>query len=369
MLLLGPPGAGKSDLLLRLIDRGFALVADDRVDLADGVASAPASLAGLLEVRGLGLFRLPHVASAPVALAVELRVGERLPRPAIHPASGLPLVQIDPGARLRCATRGAGARLCVGPHGAGRGRLRLTPRRVVLVTGLSGAGRTSILRVLEDLGYEAVDNPPLTLTEELVRRGDRPVAIGLDARSRGFDADAVLATLERLRLGQGLRPELLFALADEAALLRRYTETRRRHPLADGGRVSEGIAQEVRLTAALRDAADLVIDTTELSLPALRRVIEGRFGGISACRLTVSLMSFAYPHGLPREADLVFDARFLRNPHYDPPIYDSRHRAGRRRGAPTWRPTPDFSACPTTKCRGDAPVCFCPGSCRRERNT
>ncbi len=88
----------------------------------------------------------------------------------------------------------------------------MTPRRVVLVTGLSGAGRSSILRVLEDLGYEAVDNPPLTLTEELVSRGDRPVAIGLDARSRGFDAEAVLATLERLRLNQALRPELVFAL-------------------------------------------------------------------------------------------------------------------------------------------------------------
>ncbi len=95
----------------------------------------------------------------------------------------------------------------------------MTPRRVVLVTGLSGAGRTTILRFLEDLGFEAVDNPPLTLTEELVSRGERPVAIGLDARSRGFDAAAVLATLERLRLQPSLRPELLFALADEAALL------------------------------------------------------------------------------------------------------------------------------------------------------
>ncbi len=193
----------------------------------------------------------------------------------------------------------------------------MTPRRVVLVTGLSGAGRTSILRVLEDLGYEAVDNPPLTLTEELVRRGDRPVAIGLDARSRGFDAEAVMATLERLRQNQALRPELVFALADEGTLLRRYTETRRRHPLADGGRVSDGIAHEVRLTAPLREAADLVIDTSELALPGLRRVVEARFGS-GGQQLTVSLTSFAYPQGLPREADLVFDARFLRNPHYDP---------------------------------------------------
>ena len=193
----------------------------------------------------------------------------------------------------------------------------MTPRRVVLVTGLSGAGRSSILRVLEDLGYEAVDNPPLTLTEELVSRGERRVAIGLDARSRGFDAAAVLSTLERLRLNQALLPELVFAYADEEALLRRFTETRRRHPLAPGGRVIDGITAEVALTAPLRDAADLVIDTSDTPLPALRRLVEGRFAS-DRLGVTVSLMSFGYPHGLPREADLVFDARFLRNPHYDP---------------------------------------------------
>ena len=193
----------------------------------------------------------------------------------------------------------------------------MIPRRVVLVTGLSGAGRSSILRVLEDLGYEAVDNPPLTLTEELVSRGERRVAIGLDARSRGFDADAVLSTLERLRLNQALRPELVFACADEDALLRRFTETRRRHPLAPGGRVSDGIAAEIGLLAPLRDAADLVIDTSDTPLPALRRLVESRFTS-DQVGLTISLVSFGYPHGLPREADLVFDARFLRNPHYDP---------------------------------------------------
>ena len=193
----------------------------------------------------------------------------------------------------------------------------MTPRRVVLVTGLSGAGRSSILRVLEDMGYEAVDNPPLTLTEELVSRGERPVAIGLDARSRGFDAAAVLSTIERLRLNQALHPELVFAYADEDALLRRYTETRRRHPLAPGGRVLDGITQEIAMTAPLREAADLVIDTSDTSLPALRRLVESRFA-CSGLGLTVSLISFAYPRGLPREADLVFDARFLRNPHYDP---------------------------------------------------
>ena len=201
-------------------------------------------------------------------------------------------------------------------------------QRVVLVSGLSGAGRASILRALEDLGYEAVDNPPLTLTEELVSRAERPLAIGLDARSRGFDPAAVLDTLDRLRCKADLRPELVFAWADESALLRRFTETRRRHPLAPGGRVSDGIALEVALTSPLREAADLVIDTSEMPLPGLRRLIDERFAVAAANQLglMVTLTSFGYPQGLPREADLVFDARFLRNPHYDPVL---RPRTGR----------------------------------------
>ncbi len=193
-------------------------------------------------------------------------------------------------------------------------------RRVVLVTGLSGAGKASILRVLEDLGYEAVDNPPLRLMEDLVARGERPMAIGVDTRSRGFDTQDILTTLARLKCNPALRPELVFAYADEAALLRRYTETRRRHPLAQTGRVTDGVAAEIAMTAALREAADLLLDTSDLPLPMLRRMIEQRFSEHenSESGMTVALISFAYPAGLPREAELVFDARFLRNPHYDP---------------------------------------------------
>ncbi|MEJ0018578.1 MAG: RNase adapter RapZ [Acetobacteraceae bacterium] len=193
--------------------------------------------------------------------------------------------------------------------------------RVVLVTGLSGGGKASVLRELEDLGYEAVDNPPLTMLEEMVGRSDQRLAIGVDARTRGFDAALVLETLDRLHDNPALRPELVFAWADETTLLRRYTETRRRHPMAPQGRVSDGIAQEETLTAPLRERADLVIDTTGLPLASLRRLIDRHFGVESDAdesRLVVSLISFAFRHGLPREADLVFDARFLRNPHYDP---------------------------------------------------
>lgn len=220
------------------------------------------------------------------------------------------------------------------------------PVRVVLVTGLSGAGRSSILRVLEDLGYEAVDNPPLALLEDLVTKqaglGQRRLAVGVDARTSGFDTDAVLAVLRRLRANPSLRPELLYALADEAVLLGRYTETRRRHPLAPQRRVADGIAAEIRLTAPLRAEADLVLDTSDLPLPALRHRVEELFGDNGqAAGLTVMLLSFAFPAGLPREADMVFDARFLRNPHYDPIL---RHRTGLEREVGAYvEADPDFA--------------------------
>ena len=212
-------------------------------------------------------------------------------------------------------------------------------QRLLLVSGLSGAGKSSILRALEDLGYEAIDNPPLGMIEGLVNgapagadsaavsqagagpaAAERRIAVGVDARSRGFDAGAVLGTLARLRLHPAVSAELIYAWADEAVLLRRYTETRRRHPLSPHGRVADGIAAEQALTAPLRVVADLVIDTSDLPTPALRRLIERRYGPEaqfdSQSGLAVLLLSFAFPAGLPRDSDMVFDARFLRNPHY-----------------------------------------------------
>jgi UPF0042 nucleotide-binding protein len=194
------------------------------------------------------------------------------------------------------------------------------PRRVVVVSGLSGAGKASILHTLEDLGYDAVDNPPLGLVEDLGSRADRAIAIGVDARTRGFDADLVLAMLTNMRRNPALLVELVFVWADEATLVRRYTETRRRHPLAPGGRMTEGIEIEQDITASLRESANLLIDTSDLPLARLRQLIERHFGQRDSgdTRMAVSLVSFAYAKGLPKEADLVFDARFLRNPHYDP---------------------------------------------------
>lgn len=199
-------------------------------------------------------------------------------------------------------------------------------QRVVLVTGLSGAGRASILRAMEDLGYEAIDNLPTEAIERIVLSGPadpaRRMVIGVDVRSRGFDPEALRDVLARLKAAEGLTAELIFAIADDTAILRRYTESRRRHPMAPRGRVTDGIAAERALTLPLHGAADFVLDTTDRSLASLRQWIEEHFGAEAdrapRAGLAVALISFGYPGGLPREADLVFDARFLRNPHYDP---------------------------------------------------
>ncbi|GBD43588.1 Nucleotide-binding protein [bacterium HR40] len=200
--------------------------------------------------------------------------------------------------------------------------------RIVVVTGLSGAGRTSALRALEDIGFEAVDNLPIGLLPRLLHtdRGlDRPLAVGVDPRTRAFDPALLLATVERLRRRQ-LPVRLLYLEADDDTLLRRFSETRRRHPLAADRPVADGIARERQILAPLRAAADLVVDTTGLALTALRALLAGHFGDRPGDELLVHIVSFGYRAGLPREADLVFDVRFLANPHYVPAL---RPRTGR----------------------------------------
>lgn len=197
----------------------------------------------------------------------------------------------------------------------------MSDRTIVLVTGLSGAGKLSVLRVLEDLGFETVDNAPVSLIPELAARGERPLAIGVDARTRDFDAATVLETVDTLRAQPAQSVELVYIWAEESVLLSRYAETRRRHPLAPEARVADGIRREQQLTGLLQERADLVIDTSNLPIPAMRHLVERHFVQPVADRppsMALTLVSFAYPVGLPRDADLVFDARFLRNPHYDP---------------------------------------------------
>lgn len=201
--------------------------------------------------------------------------------------------------------------------------------RVLLVTGMSGAGKTSALKSLEDLGYEAVDNLPLTLLQSLVlpRRPERasarhfkPVAIGVDVRTRDFGVAPIIGELDRLSAEPGIDASVLFLDCDDEELMRRYEETRHRHPLALDRPIRDGIDHERRLVAGLRDRADVVVDTTGLDPGSLKRILDGHFGAGAAERLSIFVTSFAFRRGLPREADLVFDVRFLSNPHYEPAL-------------------------------------------------
>lgn len=196
-------------------------------------------------------------------------------------------------------------------------------RRVVLVTGMSGAGKTSALKALEDAGYEAVDNLPLSLLNSLIRPEDaidRPIAVGIDSRTRDFATGPFLSAIDRLKAEPALSVNVLFVDCDDEVLRRRFTETRRRHPLAADRPVVDGIAAERSLIHVLRDRADLILDTSNLAQADLKRVVQAHFALDTKAGLAVSVISFAYRHGLPREADLVFDVRFLANPHYDPAL-------------------------------------------------
>jgi UPF0042 nucleotide-binding protein len=196
-------------------------------------------------------------------------------------------------------------------------------RRFILVTGLSGAGLSTTLKALEDLGYEVLDNLPLSLFALLLRESesrDRPLAIGIDSRTRDFTAEGLLIELAALRGQTGIDAHLVYVEAGDDSLLRRFTETRRRHPLAVDRPVIDGIHKERLVQESLKQAADVVIDTTELSIHDLRRIIAGRFALDRTPDLGVFVVSFSYRGGLPRDADLVFDVRFLRNPHWDPEL-------------------------------------------------
>ena len=185
---------------------------------------------------------------------------------------------------------------------------------LLIVTGLSGAGMSSTLKALEDFNFEAFDNFPLALLEPLVKNSkgnDGHLAVGVDSRTRGFNSDAVLKAASQSHA------KLLFLTCDENILRRRFTETRRRHPLAKDRPVIDGIRRERRMLWDLQSKADIVLDTSELSIHDLRRILEGYFGQRKKGRLTLSLKSFGYKYGIPREADIVMDARFLKNPHWD----------------------------------------------------
>ena len=194
------------------------------------------------------------------------------------------------------------------------------PRSIVLITGMSGAGISTAIKILEDTGYEAIDNLPLPMVETLVSQtGDKgsPLAVVVDSRSHAFSADKLRATINSLSLDPTLTLRVLLLDATDEALQRRFTETRRRHPQATDRPILDGIRRERELMASIRPLATQVIDTSLLTTPDFRRIIQGHFRLGQQSDLFIFVQSFSYKLGLPREADLVFDVRFLRNPHWD----------------------------------------------------
>lgn len=195
-------------------------------------------------------------------------------------------------------------------------------RRVVLVTGPAGAGRTSAIRVLEDLGYEAIDNLPLRLVTALLDdpEATRPLALGIDPRTRDFSVTAVMDVMGQMSGMADLTAELVYLDCQVSVLINRFSETRRRHPLAADDRVEAGIERELVLLAPLKERADVLIDTSELNVHELRAQVETWFSPEGKGQLAVSVQSFSYKRGLPRAADIVFDCRFLKNPYWEPAL-------------------------------------------------
>ena len=205
------------------------------------------------------------------------------------------------------------------PPKTSRRKTAVTARPVLLVTGLSGAGLSTALKTLEDLGYQAIDNLPLALVPDLVREkkgASRPLAIGIDSRTWDFSARAVMALVRTLKADKKIAASVLFIDCQDSELQRRFTETRRVHPLAADRPVADGVARDRARLGGLLDAADLVIDTTDLTARDFRRMVAGHYALSRDHGLLVFVTSFGFKHGLPRNADLVFDVRFLDNPYW-----------------------------------------------------
>ena len=217
-------------------------------------------------------------------------------------------------------------------------------QRLVFVTGPSGAGRSTAVKALEDIGFETIDNIPLSLIDRLIAGPPigRPLAVGIDVRNRDFSVDGLNEAIERLNELPRLNVELLYLDCNEDVLIRRYSETRRRHPLAKSQSPSQGIEREIELLAPIRQRADILIDTSDMTPHELRAEIERWFDISQQKRLSVSVQSFSYKRGIPRGVDIVLDCRFLRNPFWDENL---RARDGRSEDVAEYiRQDPRFDA-------------------------
>ena len=192
-----------------------------------------------------------------------------------------------------------------------------TTRRVIFVTGVSGAGKSTALNVFEDLGFEAVDNLPVSLLSNLVlSEVGQMIAIGIDVRARDFDARNLRDEIDRLKCMPGVDVTLLFLDCENAELENRFSATRRRHPLAQDRRVLDGILQERDILVPLKESADMLIDSTNHTVADFRYLMEEHFSSEDTNNLTIFVTSFSFAKGVPRDSDMIFDVRFLRNPHY-----------------------------------------------------
>ncbi len=197
-----------------------------------------------------------------------------------------------------------------------------TGQRLLLVVGPSGAGRSTAIAALEDIGYETIDNMPLRLLPRLLDGSpiDRPLALGIDVRNRDFSTGALISLIDRLGTTEGLTAEVFYLECDADVLLRRYSETRRRHPLAPAESPELGIRREARLLVPVRARADILIDTSDLTPHDLKAEVGALFAPDSTRRPAITVSSFSYRRGTPRGADMILDCRFLRNPHWQPEL-------------------------------------------------
>ena len=333
LLISGKSGSGKSSLALQLMALGAQLVSDDRVQTfaVEGKLQATPlpEIAGKIEARGLGILYADHLKSVFIEAIVDMEKteSERLPELRTENILGVHVpcyYKSDTPSFPRCAFAAFQSRplRMNATDQNSQNEMPVQTPRLVFVTGPSGGGRTTAINALEDMGYETIINLPLRYVTRLLRDDppSGPTALGLDIRNRDFSVNAVLDILSELGQMSKVRPELVFVECSPDVLLRRYSETRRRHPMAEDDSPHIGIAAEIELLKPIRARADIVIETTEFSPHDLKAELNRWFGDAGSLPLAVSVQSFSYKRGIPAGMDLVFDCRFLRNPHWSPDL-------------------------------------------------